>query len=365
MPTLEEWWDGFWGKVRHSPTILSTRHAILPDHVDKQPGQRFKRDQQYFVVKINRIFLQYDRQFWTTYAPMALVVSEFQYDGQHTVVPFVVGPSLLENDQIELPRGFMFLDTKVAGIHPYKGGGLKLSIILYRVKRTDLAKQLLKVVENIASVLDFSQVLTTYLKIAGVLVDTVGDIIGTDQNNQPIIGLRQEFEAGDEFKPGYFALIDSDKIEQGKLWVRDNELLYGDGTNPPKFIDANYVLYSIDQVTERDDIEKLSFYDQWKTALAEAHTANPEKWLSAKANWTALYQMMSLSPDLISPQAEALAEECFTQMETKYNNVKRRAGTMGSAENEQRALGEAGELRSISEHLDRVRSKSVSVLRAK
>src|SRR5262249_37238183 len=161
-----------------------------------------------------------------------------------------------------------------------------------------------------------------------------------------------------DFKPGYFTLIDSNKIAPSKLRVQDNDLYYGDSADAPKFIDtehiANYILYSIGQTTERDDIEKLSFYGQWKTALAEAHTANSEKWLSARANWTTLYQMMSLSPDLISPQAEVLADQCFTDMETKHNNVKKRAGVMGSAESEQKALVEAGDLRAISEHLDLV-----------
>jgi hypothetical protein len=364
MSTLSDWWNGFWDKVQHSPTILPTRHAILTDHVDKQPGHRFKRDSHYFAVTVNRIFLKYDRQFWATYMPMALVVSEFQYDGQDTVVPFVVGPSLLEKDQIELPKkGFMFLNTQVAGIHPYNGGGLKLTIILYQVKRTDMAIKLLKVVENVASAFNFSQALSTYLKMAHVLVDTVGEVIGTDTANQPLIGLRQEFGVGEDFKPGYYALIGSDTIEQSKLWVQNNELLYGDAVASPKFTDANYVLFNIGQTTERDDFKKLPFYGQWKTALAEAHTANPEKWLSAKANWTSLYQTMSLSPDLISSQAESLSDQVFMDMETKHNKVKKIAGIMGSTAGEQEAMKEAGELRAISEHLDRVRSKSVSVLR--
>jgi hypothetical protein len=365
MASLTQWWDDFWGNVKHSPTVLATRYAILPGHIDRNQGQRFKRDQHYFVVTVNRIFLKYDRQFWTIYAPMVLVVSEFQYDGDDTVVPFVVGPSLLEKDQIELPtKGFMFLDTKVAGIHPYKGGGLKLTVILYQVRRTDLAKKLLKVVESVASVLDFSQTLSTYLKVANVLVDTLGEVIGSDPTNKPLIGLRQEFKPDDDFTPGYFALIDSDKVARDKLWVRDNDLLYGEGRDAPKYTDSNYVLYSISQTTERDDFEGLGFYGQWKTALAEAHTANPEKWLSAKANWTTLYQTMSLSPDLISSQAESLSDQCFRDMETKHNTVKKIVGTMGSARKGEEVPDEPPELRAISEHLDPVRTKSLSVLRA-
>jgi hypothetical protein len=366
MPTLRDWWAGFWGTVQHSPTILPTRHAILPDHSTTAAGQNFKRDQHYFVVKVNRIFLKYGREFWTTYAPMALVVSEFDYNGQDTVVPFFVGPSLLEKDKIELPTGFVFSDTKVAGIHAYKGGGLKLTVILYRVKRTDLANRLLKVIENVASVLDFSQALSSYLKIANVLVGTVGELIGTDKDNQPIIGLRKEFDGAGEFKPGYFALIDSgnSRIDQDKLWVRDNELLFGETMDTAKeFADANFVLYSIGQTKERDDFDQLPFYSQWKTALAESFTAEPEKWKSAQANWTALYQQMSLSPDLVLPQADTLADECYAQMESNYNKIKARLGKQGPADSEQKLPGQTPDLRALSARLNTVRSKSVSVLR--
>ena len=365
MPSLKDWWGGFWGKVQHSPTILPTRHAILQDHTDKQPGEDFKRDEHYFVVWVNRIFLKYSRDYWTTYAPMALVVSEFNYNGKDTVVPFVVGPSLLEKDKIKLPNDFVLSDTKVAGIHAYKGDGLKLSVILYRVKRTDLATKLLKVVEKMASVMDFSQALSSYLKIAEVLVDTVGEVIGTNEDNEPIIGLRKEFNGAGDFKPGYFALIDSPTktIEQSKLWVRKNELLYGEDFNSAReFTEANFVLYSIGQAVERDDFDKLPFYDQWKTAMAESFTADPEKWKSALANWATLYQMMSLSPDLISPQAEVLGEKCYAKMEQNYSKVKQRTGKMGPAEKAPLVPGQDAELRAISGRLDRVRAKSVSRL---
>lgn len=368
MPDLQEWWKGFWDTVQHHPTVLPTRHAILPSHVDKKLGETFRRDRHYFTVRLNQIFLKYDRQFWATYAPMALVVSEFQYNGQDTVVPFVVGPSLLEKDKIEVPNGFVFSDTKVAGIHPYKGGGLKLTVILYRIQRNDPIRRLLRIAESLASVLDFSQTLGTYLKIANILVETLGDVIGADPNNQPIIGMRKEFDAQDGFQPGYFALIDSGNtpIEQEKLWVCQNQLRYGDSMNAPEYRGANFLLYSIQQATERDDIDQLHFYKQWQTSLAESLTASQEKWLSAKANWVTLYQMMSLSPDLISSHAEALADECYAQMEKNYAKIKERMGKMGAGGDEREATSKDDEdkqLSGLSEQLDPVRSRSVSVLR--
>ena len=100
---VKDWWSNFWGTLQHSPAILPTRHAVLGDHADTASGQTFKRNQHYFVVRVNRIFLKYGREFWTTYAPMALVVSEFSYNGKDLAVPFFVGPSMLEKDKIELP----------------------------------------------------------------------------------------------------------------------------------------------------------------------------------------------------------------------------------------------------------------------
>jgi len=362
MSTLSDWWEGFWDTIQHSQTILPTHYAIPSNHTNKAAGEQFQRDHHYFIVKVNQIFLQYNRQFWTTYAPMALVVSEFDYNEQSTVLPFVVGPSLLEKDRIELPSGFIFSDTKVAGIHPYKGGGLKLTVILYRVKRTDLAKKLLKTIESIASVLDFSQSLAMYLKVAGVLVESVETVVGSDGDNQPIIGLRKEFDAFDGFAPGYSALIDTRKIKLDveKLWVNNNELLYGDRMDTAQpFTDADYVLYSIGQSTNRDDYSKLAFYDQWKVALAESFTKSSEKWESALANWTALCQMMQLSPDLISSHGEILADECFDQMERNHEKITARSKMSANADDE---LPDDLELRGISERLDNIRSKSVAVL---
>ena len=126
MSTMRDWWDAFLRVIQHSPTILPARITIPQDHLDKPPGPPFKRDQHYFTVKVNRLFLKYSREFWNTYVPTCLVVSEFEYDGEDTVVPFVVGPSMMEKDKIDLRDAFVFSDTRVAGIHPYKGGGQRM-----------------------------------------------------------------------------------------------------------------------------------------------------------------------------------------------------------------------------------------------
>jgi len=82
MSTLGEWWGETWGKVKHAPAILPTTVRIPAARTDEPPHERFRRDAHYFEVTVNRIFLKYDRELWKTYAPMALVVTEFQYDAK-------------------------------------------------------------------------------------------------------------------------------------------------------------------------------------------------------------------------------------------------------------------------------------------
>src|SRR5215813_6181823 len=259
MSELSDWWNGFWDSIKHSPAVVPSHYQIPERHLEKDVGGQFRHGKHYFVIKVNRAFLQNGRELWQTFAPMALTVCEFKYDGQDTVVPFVVGPSLLEKKQIEVPANFLFADTKVAGIHPYKGGGLKLTVILYQVKRSNLAEKLLTVAENLASVVDLSQSLSSYLKIANLLVRTVGDVLGENKENRPVIGLRKEFDGDEGFGPGYFALINAKSMDRNKLWVRESSLWFGDKEDALiEFTQADYVLYSILQRISRDDFEQLA-----------------------------------------------------------------------------------------------------------
>jgi hypothetical protein len=56
-------------------------------------------------VRINQLFLAASRQWFVQYDPLVFVVSEFTYNTAVTTVPFVVGPSMMEtyDQQIPLP----------------------------------------------------------------------------------------------------------------------------------------------------------------------------------------------------------------------------------------------------------------------
>lgn len=285
------------------------------------------------------------------------------YDKKPETVPFVVGPSLIEKSGQKAPSGggTVFSDTRVAGIHPYRGGRLTLSIVLYRVKRKDYAQGLLKLIESISSAIDFSTALKSYTKVAGVLLTGIETLFGLGET-EPIIAIRKEFDpnAGDNLEPSYFALIDKpeSEIKTGQLWVRDNQLVCGTSLDEAKpFREADFVLYSIVQTSDRDDITTLPFYPMFERAKEAALQGDDKSWERAKANLLSLHQTLALSPDLTPLQAKQLFANFLEETRAAY----RTAIKIGALGEEELDLGSFNDKASIQDSLN----KAVEILSLK
>jgi hypothetical protein len=284
---------------------------------------------------------------------MVLVISEFTYAKERKSVPFVIGPSLIqatvEESHKKLPDGMLFTNTRVAGIHPYRGGGITLSVVLYRLRAEDYLRKLMRVVETAAGAMSFGTALGAYLKIGDVILDGVDSLFDLGAID-PIVGHRQEFKHG--FEPGYFALIDmpEDKMRDYSFWVREDQLVTGPTLDTARpFRDADYVLYSISQMTDRDDLDLLPVYPLWERVAQEATIADDIYWKNAKAYMNNFYQSMVLSPDLTSVQTDKLYDEYIAKMETLH----KRAARISKLSDEETAV--------LSE-LDQARSRAVAIL---
>lgn len=352
MTSLEK----IWNRIRQSEAQLPSRISIPAAQVQsnrQQLNSPFQRDEHYFQVEVNEMFLTYKRNWFTDYDPMVLVISEFSYAKVRQTVPFVVGPSLLkaavEESGKKLPTGMLFSNTRVAGIHPYRGDGLTLSVVLYRLRGEDYLRKLMKVVETAAGALSFGTALSTYLKVGDVIlngVDALFDLGAID----PIVGNRQEFKHG--FQPGYFALIDlpESQTRDYKFWVREDQLFAGPtAATAEAFREADYVLYSVVQTKERDDLDLLPVYPLWERVAQEATVADDTYWKNAKAYMNNFYQALVLSPDLTAEQAEQLADEYISKMEILHERAVKVSKLSASKSAE------------LSE-LDRARTKAVHIL---
>jgi hypothetical protein len=342
MPTLLERVSKVWDVIRQSPSFLPTCVPIPESHVDRAIGGPFTRNQHYFQVRLNEMYLPYSRQWATTYLPMTLALTEFQYNRAVQAAPMVVGPSLIEEKGISIPdSGLLLQDTRVAGLHPYTGGRVSVAIVLYRAQRENLVRKLLSIVESAASALDFSASSGVYLKIAATVLDGVEALFDGGQI-QPLIGYRKEYDPDGNapITPGYFALLanQQNNIDPARLWVKNNRLCYGDtlaeavsvqernaaAANPLQ--ETEFVLYSLVQSVSRSDVDLLPFYPLWERVQREAAQPTEEHWRSAKANMLSLYQTISASPDLTEPQAKELVDEYVAKMQQLHQRAVELSG---------------------------------------
>ena len=329
----------FWNKIKQSPSFRPTRLYIKPEQTDKDDAffSSLIPNQHYFSVRINEVFLSYKREWLATYDPLVFTVAEFNYDGKKVTVPFAVGSSLMQGKMEKVPEGMVFQDTRVAGLHPYAGGPMALSIVLCRVQQTNYLRKMVEIIESASATYTaaFATVLTDYVKIAGVVLKGIEGLMGMEET-QPLVGFRKEFDvdAGDEFKAGYYILLNSDKpdIDQSKLWVIGNSLRYGDNAATAKeFREDDYVLYSITASSSRFDEKALPFYEVWKSVASYA-TQLPQidekNWEIIRAKMFGLQDALRLSPDLTPKQATAL----FLQYKNELLEIKASKNLLGDLE---------------------------------
>jgi len=319
-------WSRIWKHVESRPAKVKRALAVPAQNVidSGASGARFEPKKQYFAVVINEMFLAQARQWWTEYDPMALVVSEFTYDGKRTTVPFVVGPSLIQAKVEQIPGGMAITDTLVAGVHPYVGGKFALTIILAQVKRQSHAGKLLELVETVGRAFPEGAALEPYLKIAGAVLNGVDTLLGLE-DTRPIAGQRWEYNDGISpwLEPGFFALIDADvkDLNESRLSVQKGRLLDGVGATAPPFRRSDFLLYSLRVVDARTDISELSFYPLFKKALQAAASNEEGSWDRAKATLVTVVQEMLMSPDLTFAQVQQLAVEFKSQLVDAKNTA--------------------------------------------
>jgi hypothetical protein len=223
-----------------------------------------------------------------------------------------------------VPTGMIFSNTKVAGLHPYKGDTMALTVILCQASTGDSARKLLKIVENASGALDYSTVLSAYLKVADVVVGGVEDLMGI-KGITPLIGLRVEFQPDvkHDLKQCYFALINKPEGTVGpeELWAKNDCLLIGaDAASAKPFRCADYVLYSI-RGTEERDVDGLPFDSLWVRVQQEAMQPDDNSWDRARADMLSLFQTMYLSPDLTKQHALKLKADREAEMKQLHDEV--------------------------------------------
>ncbi len=314
-----------WEGARHEIAAPRTQLAIPHNRVvpPKSRDCEFHERNHYFQVRLNQMFLAYQREWFVRYDPAALVITQFLYGQEFVSIPFFVGPSLFETAGVKAPNGAVIVDTRVAGLHPYQGDRLILTIILYKTQRDNAVRRLLGLIEKAAGAIDYSTSLLNYLRVADVIINGIEGLLGLGQT-VPVLAYRKEFDpqAGEPLKENYFVLIDKPEnaADQSELCVIDNKLYKGgDRTTASAYTAEDFVLFSLLRSDERNDVDRLPFYSLWERALKEAVIPDEAHWKLAKSYMLALYQSLVLSPDLTEPQVTILKQKYTETLRQRHN----------------------------------------------
>lgn len=316
-----------WDRIRTGHQPLPTVANLPPGncHPANAAGYLIKRDQMYFTVRINEMHLGENRQWWTVYDPLVVVVAEFNHGQARIAVPSVVGPNLIRkqapSDQARY--GVVLLDTRVTGPHPYRGGDVDLSVGFYRVQRNNHAHALLKVVDSLSASLGGPGELQTIANAGGALLEGVEGLLGLQETTY-LAGHRISMASSpfDPFAAAFSALIAPPAPKEiTRLRVEDRRLWIGaDGGSRP-YRDSDFVLLSITGTEARGDENLLPFYPLKVDALT-ALWDGEDGVKRGKANLIAAYQQMRRSPDVTAAEASRLLDMWLQEFEVEKKRVE-------------------------------------------
>jgi hypothetical protein len=303
--------SSIWERIRARRTRVPQFAEIPSEHVLTPIGgvAPILPQRHYFALVVDELFLANDRQWHREFDPMVLAITEFVHGSSDKLVslPFVVGPKLLGDNATTVPQGMLYRRTRVAGVHPFRGGRVISTIVLCQVRRLDYSRQLLKCVESVATAIPFAADLSTYVRYAGSLLDGIDALLGVGETT-PIVGIRQEFDhdLGFPIRPAYFALVDGaeSQFPVERLWVRDGSLLTGDREDKLQPLrEASYVLFSTPGVADFTEIDTLPLHATVATTIGLAASPDDVDWKRAKAELVVLLRQLLTSPNFTREQA--------------------------------------------------------------
>jgi hypothetical protein len=170
--------------IRRREGATSTSFSIHPHRLlgsgSTRDAPAFVPGQTYFEIRSSQMYLQYDREWWRTFNPLGSFLAEFLFAGAQRTVPFVVGPELLEGAfHVKDGSRIEYQNIRVAGPYPYVGDELQLFAGLFRVETSNWANRALSLLETVAKAFDVTK-LTSYITIAGPLVDGIQGLLGME-----------------------------------------------------------------------------------------------------------------------------------------------------------------------------------------
>lgn len=251
LDTLKDWW------ARDAPFYVVHDVPAAAVQPAGDTGAPCQAGTDYFRLWLAEMRLAHDQSWFTTRHPAVHSLVRLRFGDEDVELPRLSGPMTLPGlDQAHLGE-VVQLDHLLTPLLPYNGGIVEVSAGLVALEGTKVLGEFVKAIDAITQVLA-QPPLSTALAAVGPVTSAVQTLFGAGAGRQHL-GVHLAY-AGDQpsraLHAGYVAVIRRDaaqlkvhdlSVQQGLLRLRGVPLS-----------GADYMLFRIERVSERDDWDSLS-----------------------------------------------------------------------------------------------------------
>lgn len=276
IDVLKDWWD------REAPFYLV---HDLPAAAVQPPGDTgtpCTAGAHYFRVWLAEMRLARDQTWFATRHPAVHALVRLQFGDQEMELPRIAGPMTLPGlDEAHL-GAVVQLNLPLTPLLPYNGGVVEISAGLVALEGASVVREFITAIESVTQVLAQPPI-STALAAVGPVSRAVQTLLGAGRARQHL-GVHAAY-AGDRaphaLHAGYLAVVrrDAALLPPQDVSVRDGQLR----CRGLPLIDADYMLFRVERMTERDDWDSLSSiagpYGDALAALSHGNSAMADAYM--------------------------------------------------------------------------------------
>ena len=251
IDTLKDWWSRDAARyVVHDLPASAVRPA-------GDTGERCVAGSHYFRLWLSEMRLARDREWFASRHPVVHALVKLTVGDTVVELPRIAGPMALPGLDAAHLGDVIQLDHPLTPLLPYNGGVVELSAGLIALEGTNLVRDFAAAVGAITQIVAQPPV-STALAAVGPIATAVQTLLASTAGHQHL-GVHLAF-AGDQapraLHAGYLAVVRQDGavVATADLAVLDGVLHH----RAAPLAGADYLLFRIERMAERDDWDRLS-----------------------------------------------------------------------------------------------------------
>ncbi len=221
---------------------------------------------------LQEMWLPHERQWLDHFAPIAYSSVTLSFGNKNVEIPRSLGDFKfagvedLKNLQDTLRPNYPMTHPL-----PYNGGVVELSAALVGLKTSSGLKEMMTALDQLSAVLAVPQ-LSAVVAVAGPVANTLDSVLGQSKEHLEL-GVHQAFKYGSEeqLRSGYYLAAHREGGPKvlSQLMVKNGALCWKRADEPP-VREFPYMLFRLEMLPERDDVEELTTIFDWMKKAEEA-----------------------------------------------------------------------------------------------